>query len=160
MKSTYLPLKGWGEVIWWKILRSKISSDCPCNEYLPRYCCNYNPCTRFTLPLTWCTVVMSMFVSFKWQRVALLMRWRASVRTLFYWYITFLDHRTNISRKVHAPRFISASGASNKFQNCHLDKTNMDKASQLLHNRSKPFRVQYGYKKQRKSNFLKYLFWY
>ena len=74
----------------------------------------------------WCPVVMSMFVSSKWQRVVLPTRWRASVRTLFYCYLPFLDHRTNISRKVR----VSASGAPNKFQNCHLDKTNMDKTSQ------------------------------
>ena len=62
-----------------------------------------------------CTVVMSMFVLSKWQRVALPTRWRASMRALFCCYLTFLDHRTNIS----------ASGAPNKFQNCHLDKTNI-----------------------------------
>jgi len=74
---------------------------------------------------------MSMFVSSKWQRVALPTGWRASVRPLFYCYLTFLDHKTNISRKVCAPRRVSASGAPNKFQNCHLDdKTNMDKTSQ------------------------------
>ena len=77
-----------------------------------------------------CTVVMSKFFPSKWQRVALPTRWRASVRTLFYCYLTFLDQRTNISRKVHAPRRVSTSGAPNKFQNCHLDKTNMDKTSQ------------------------------
>ena len=44
-----------------------------------------------------CTVVMSMFVSSKWQRVALPTPWRASVQALFYCYLTFLDHRTNIS---------------------------------------------------------------
>ena len=49
---------------------------------------------------------------------------------LFYCYLTFLDDRTNISKKVCAPRRVSASGAPNKFQNCHLDKTNMDKTSQ------------------------------
>jgi len=41
-----------------------------------------------------------------------------------------LDHRTNFSRKVRAPRRVRASGAPNKFQNCHLDKTNMNKTSQ------------------------------
>ena len=85
-----------------------------------------------------CTDVMSMFVSSKWQHVALLTRWCASMCALFYCYLTFLDHRTNISRKVHAPRCISALGAPNTFQNCHLDKTNMDKTSQhrfeQLHN--------------------------
>jgi len=45
-----------------------------------------------------------MFVLSKWQRVALLMRWCALVLSLFYWYLTFLDHRTNISRKVRAAR--------------------------------------------------------
>ena len=75
---------------------------------------------------------MSMFVSSKWQHVALPTCWRASVRTLFYCYLTFLDHRTNISRKVHAPWRVSALGAPNKFQNCHLVKTNMDKTSQHL----------------------------
>ena len=64
------------------------------------------------------TVVMSMFVLSKWQRVALPTRWRASLRALFYCYLTFLDHRKNISRKVRT-----------KFQNCHLDKTNMDKTN-------------------------------
>ena len=77
-----------------------------------------------------CTVDMSMFVSSKWQRVALPTRWCPCVRALFYCYLTFLDHRTNVSRKVCAPRHVSASGAPNKFQNCHLDKTNMDKTSQ------------------------------
>jgi len=75
-----------------------------------------------------CCYVHVCFV--KWQRVALPTRWRTSVRTLFYCYLTFLDHRTNISRKVRAPRCVSASGAPNKFQNCHLNKTNMDKTSQ------------------------------
>ena len=75
----------------------------------------------------WCTVVMSMFVSSKWQRVVLPTRWSASVRTLFYCYLTFLDHRTNISRKVRAPRRVIASGEPNKIQNCHLDTTNMEK---------------------------------
>ena len=55
---------------------------------------------------------------------------RASVRALFYCYLTFLDHRTNISRKVRTLRRINASRAPNKFQNYHLDKTNMDKTSQ------------------------------
>ena len=77
-----------------------------------------------------CTVVISMFVSSKWQRVVLPTRWRALVRAIFYCYLTFLDHRTNISRKVRAPRHVRASRAPNKFQNCHLDKTNMDKTSQ------------------------------
>ena len=67
---------------------------------------------------------MSMFVSSKWQHVTLPTGWRASVCALFYCYLTFLDHRTNISRKVGTP------GAPNKFQNCHLDKANMDKTSQ------------------------------
>jgi len=52
------------------------------------------------------------------------------VRALFYCHLNFLDHRTNISRKVGAPRRVSLSGAPNKFQNCHLDKTNIDKTSQ------------------------------
>ena len=73
---------------------------------------------------------MSMFVSSKWQRLVLTTRWRASVRVLFYCYLTFLDHRTNISKKVHAPRRVSVTGAQNKFQNCHLDKTNVEKISQ------------------------------
>ena len=42
---------------------------------------------------------MPMLFLSKWQRVALPMRWSASVRALFYCYLTFLDHRTNISRK-------------------------------------------------------------
>ena len=82
--------------------------------------------------------VLSMFVMSKWQSVVLLTRWRASVRALFYWYHTFLDHTTNISIKVCAPRCISASGAPNNFQNCHLDKTNMDKTSQQLLNIALP----------------------
>jgi len=49
---------------------------------------------------------------------------------LFYCYVTFLDHRTKICRKVRAPRRVSALGAPNKFQKGHLDKTNMDKTSQ------------------------------
>ena len=73
---------------------------------------------------------MSMFVLSKWLRVALQTRWRASVRALFYCYLIFLDHRTNISRKVRTPRRVRVLGVPNKFQNCHLDKTNMDKTSQ------------------------------
>jgi len=45
---------------------------------------------------------------------------------------TFLDHSTNIIRKVRAPRLVSASGAPNDVQNCHLDKTNMDNSSMQL----------------------------
>ena len=56
--------------------------------------------------------------------------WRASERTLLNCYHTFLDHTTNISRKVRAPRRVSALGAPNNVLNCHLDKTNMDKTSQ------------------------------
>ena len=78
----------------------------------------------------WCFDVLSMFVLSKWQCVALQMRWRVSVRTLFYSYHTFLDHTTNISRKVCKPRRVSVSEAPNNVQNCHLDKTNMDKTSQ------------------------------
>ena len=51
---------------------------------------------------------------------------------LFCCYLTFLDHRTNISRKVLAPRRVSASGASNNVKNCHLEKTSMDKTAQNL----------------------------
>ena len=52
---------------------------------------------------------------------------------IFNCYHTLLDHcTTNINRKVHAPKRISALGAPNNFQNCHLDKTNMDKTSQHL----------------------------
>jgi len=76
--------------------------------------------SEYTCHATRCTVVMSMFVSSKWK----------GVRALFYCYLTFLDHRTNNSRKVRAPRRVSASGAPNKFQNFHLDETNMDKTSQ------------------------------
>ena len=47
------------------------------------------------------------------------------VHPLFYCYHTFLDHLTNISRKVHAPRHVSVLGVPNNVQNCHLDKTNM-----------------------------------
>ena len=78
----------------------------------------------------WCYDVLSMFVLSQWQRVALPMCWPTSVRGLFYCYHPFLDHTTNISRKVHAPRHAIASGAPNNVQNCHLDKTNMDKTSQ------------------------------
>ena len=78
------------------------------------------------------TVVMSMFVLSKWQRVALPMRWHASVRALFYYYLTFLDPRTNISRKVGVPRHVSASGAPNKFQNCHLGKQTWTKHHNTL----------------------------
>ena len=71
-------------------------------------------------------LLLSMFVLSKWQRVALPTRWRTSVRALLYCYLTFLDHRTNIRRKVRTPRRVSALGEPNKFQNCHLDETNMD----------------------------------
>ncbi len=71
----------------------------------------------------WCCDVLSIFVLSKWQHVALPTRWHASVRTLFYCYLTFLDQRTNISRKVRAPRHVSASGVPKKFQNCHLYDT-------------------------------------
>ena len=70
-----------------------------------------------------------MFVLSKWQCVALTTCWRASVRALFNSFPTFLDQTTNISRKVRAPRRVSASGASNDVPNCHLDKTNMDNSS-------------------------------
>ena len=56
----------------------------------------------------WCCDVLSMFVLSKWQRVALPTRWRASVRALSYCDYTFLDHTTNISRKVRTPRCVSA----------------------------------------------------
>ena len=78
----------------------------------------------------WCIDVSSMFVLSKWQCVALPTRWQASVRALFYCYYTFLDHTTNMRRKLRAPRRVSASGAPINVQNCHLDKTNMDKTSQ------------------------------
>ena len=78
----------------------------------------------------WCDV-LSMFVLYKWQCVALPMCWCTSVRALFYCYHTYLDHTTNISWKVRAPRRVSGSGAPNNAQNCHLDKINMDKTSQL-----------------------------
>jgi len=58
---------------------------------------------------------------------------RASVCALFYCYPTFLDHTTNISRQVRAPRRTSASGAPSHIQNCHLDKTNMDKTKTSQH---------------------------
>jgi len=48
----------------------------------------------------------------------------------FYYYHTFLDHTTNISRKVGAPRRVSTSGAPNNLQNFHLDKTYMNKTLQ------------------------------
>ena len=79
-----------------------------------------------------CTVVMSMFASSKWQHVALPLRWRASVRALFYCYHTFLDHTTNISQKVCAPRCVNVSGAPNDVPNCHLDKTTMDNSPMHL----------------------------
>ena len=60
---------------------------------------------------------------FKWQCLALPMRWRGTVRALFYWFHTFLDHTTNISIKVSAPR------APNDVPNCHLDKATMDNSS-------------------------------
>ena len=71
-----------------------------------------------------------MFVLSKWQRVALPTRWRASVRPLLYCYHTFLDHTTNINRKLLAPRHVSASGAPKNAQKCHLDETRMDKTTQ------------------------------
>ena len=55
---------------------------------------------------------------------------RTSVRTLFYWFHTFLDHTKNISRKMRAPCCVSTSGAPNNVQNCPLDKINMDKKAQ------------------------------
>ena len=81
------------------------------------------PVWYITMPqLLRCPFVLSMFVSSKWQRVGLPMRWRGSVSALFYCWHTFLDHRTNISRKVRAPRRASVSGAPNNLQNGHLDK--------------------------------------
>ena len=50
---------------------------------------------------------------------------RAWVRAFFYSYHVFLDHRTNISRKVRAPRCVSTSRAPDHVQNCHMDKTNL-----------------------------------
>ena len=50
--------------------------------------------------IRWCDV-LSMFVLSWWQSVALPTCWCTSVRALFYCYHTFLDHTTNISRKVH-----------------------------------------------------------
>jgi len=79
-----------------------------------------------------CCDVLSMFVLSKWQHVALPTRRRPSVCALFYCYHTFLKHTTNISRKVCAPRNVSASGVPDNVQNCHYDKTNMDKTSQHL----------------------------
>ena len=58
--------------------------------------------------------------------------WRfrcASVRALFYWFHTFLDHTTNISRKVRAPRRVSASGGAKQCSKWSLgQKKNMDNA--------------------------------
>ena len=51
----------------------------------------------------------------------------------FYWFHIFLDHTTNISIKVRAPRRVSAPGAPNDFPNCHLDKTTMDNSSMHRH---------------------------
>ena len=91
---------------------------------------------RYTVILVYvslrCCDVLFMFVLSKWQCVALPMRWRAWVHAHFYCYHTFLDHTTNISRKMHTPLPVSASGAQNNGKNCHLDKTNMDKTSQHL----------------------------
>ena len=56
-----------------------------------------------------CCDVLSIFVLSKWQCVAHPTRWRIPMS---------------------APRRVSASGAPKKFQNCHMDKTNMGKTSQ------------------------------
>ena len=64
-----------------------------------------------------CCDVLSMFVMSKWQCVVLLTCWRASVRALSYCYHTFLDHTTNISRKVHTLRRISVSERQTMFKN-------------------------------------------
>ena len=63
-----------------------------------------------------------MFVSSKWQHVALPTRWCASVRALCYCYLTFLDHRTNIISKVHAPMRVRSAKQVSKLslgQNKH-----------------------------------------
>ena len=44
------------------------------------------------------------------------------VQTLIYSFYTFLDQTTNISRKVRAPRRVSASGAPNDVPNFKLEK--------------------------------------
>ena len=75
---------------------------------------------------------LSMLVFSKWQCVALPSCWHTFVRALFYWLHAFLDHTTNIRRKVHAPRRVSALWAPYDVQNCHLDKTNMDNLSMQL----------------------------
>ena len=54
-----------------------------------------------------CCDVLSMFVLSKWQCVVLPMHCRAAVCALFYWFHTFFDHTTNISRKVRATRCVS-----------------------------------------------------
>ena len=68
----------------------------------------------------WCCDVLSMFVLSKWQRVALPMHWRASVRAHFYWF------------GLEAPNNVS---------NCYLDKINMDKTSQHLANTAEIFQL-------------------
>ena len=81
------------------------------------------PLVKWIPAMLWgCTVVMPMFVSSKWQRVALPTRWRASVRALFFCYLTFLDHRTNISRKVRARQHVGSAKQVSKLslgQNKH-----------------------------------------
>ena len=67
-----------------------------------------------TLSWTRCIDVLSMFVLSKWQHVALPTRWCASVCALFYCYLTFLDHTTNISRKVHAPEARQRIGSAKR----------------------------------------------
>ena len=57
----------------------------------------------------------------KWQRVALPMRWRASVHALFHCYLTSPSW---ITEQISVGKW-----APNNLQNGHLDKTNMDKTN-------------------------------
>ena len=63
-----------------------------------------------------------MFVLSKWQRVALRTRWRASVRALFYCYHTFLDHTTNINRKLHCTEARQCVGSAKQCSKVSLGR--------------------------------------
>jgi len=78
-------------------------------------------CRGSYVAVHWCLFHIR-FIQGKW--VALPTRWRASVRALFYCYHTFLDHRTNINRKVRALRCVSASGAPLIYKT-YMEKTSM-----------------------------------
>ena len=83
----------------------------------------------------WCFIHVCFVQVTMWWRSRRADASRVHART-FYWFHIFLDDTTNIRRKVRAPRRISASGVPNNVQNCHVDKTNMDKTSQHLFLRS------------------------